>query len=244
MTPLEWGPAGSRGTYAILTAVINAAEDARQKLMAMAARRLDAAPSDLSTSDGIVRSLSNPDHAISWQDLLGLGTIMGHGRFDADYTLSNCMMSFVEVAVDTRTGQVELKRVVNATDAGKIIDPQGLTGQLNGCLGTAGIDSALFEETILDRHSGHIVNANMIDYKWRTSAQLPVIDNVIMETPIDSHRFQAVGIGEIATSPGPSAILMATANAIGHWLHEYPVTPERILAALGKVPNNKKRGAA
>jgi xanthine dehydrogenase molybdenum-binding subunit len=145
--------------------------------------------------------------------------------------------------VDIRTGKVDLRRVLNATDAGKIIDPQGLTGQLNGCLGTAGIDSALFEETIVDRNTGHIVNANMIDYKWRTSAELPPIDNVIQETPIDSHRFHAVGIGEIATSPGPSAILMATANAIGHWLYEYPVTPERILSVLGKIPS-KKRGAA
>jgi xanthine dehydrogenase molybdenum-binding subunit len=145
--------------------------------------------------------------------------------------------------VDTRTGKVELLRVVNATDAGKIIDPPGLEGQLNGCLGTAGIDSALFEETIIDRHTGHILNTNLVDYKWRTSAELPPIDNVVLETPIDTHRFHAVGVGEIATSPGPSAVLMATANAIGRWLHEYPVTPERVLKALGKIPPAKK-GAA
>jgi xanthine dehydrogenase molybdenum-binding subunit len=114
------------------------------------------------------------------------------------------MMTFVEVEVDTESGQVSLVRVVNATDAGQIIDPQGLEGQLNGCLGSAGIDSALFEETILDRRTGHILNANMIDYKWRTFSDLPAIENVVLETPFQSHRFGAVGVGEVATSPGPS----------------------------------------
>jgi xanthine dehydrogenase molybdenum-binding subunit len=152
------------------------------------------------------------------------------------------MMSFVEVQVDTETGRVDLLRVVNATDAGKIIDPHGLEGQLNGCLGSAGIDTAIFEETIIDPATGCMLNANMIDYKWRTSAELPVIENVVLETPIDTHRFHAVGVGEISTSPGPSAVLMAVSNAIGKWLHEYPATPERILKALGKSIDKKEGG--
>jgi CO/xanthine dehydrogenase Mo-binding subunit len=137
---------------------------------------------------------------------------------------------------------VDLVRIVNASDAGKIIDPQGLEGQLNGCLGAAGIDTAIFEETILDRTSGHILNANMIDYKWRTFAELPPIDNVILETPFDSHRFHAVGIGEIATSPGPSAVLMAVSNALGVWMHEYPMTPDKVLKALGKTGSLQQGG--
>jgi CO/xanthine dehydrogenase Mo-binding subunit len=114
------------------------------------------------------------------------------------------------------------------------MDPQSLENQLNGCLGTAGIDSAIFEETILDRRTGHIVNANMIDYKWRTFSELPVIENVIFETPFPSHRFHAVGVGEIVTSPGPSAVLMAVSNALGKWLYQYPMTPDRILKALSE----------
>jgi len=43
----------------------------------------------------------------------------------------------------------------------------------------------------------------------------------------------------VATSPGPSAILMAVSNAIGLWLHEYPVTPEKVLKALGKTGSNR-----
>lgn len=236
VTPVEWGPAGSRGTYAILGAVILAAEDAKKRLFELAAPMLGAdSLDDLDTADGIIWRKSDPQKRVDWKAVLNFRTVMGHGRFDPDYSLSNCMMSFVELQVDTETGKVDLLRVVNATDVGKVIDPQGLEGQLNGCLGSAGIDSAIFEETIIDPTTGCILNANLIDYKWRTSAELPVIENVVMETPMDSHRFHAVGVGEISTSPGPSAVLMAASNAIGQWLREYPVTPERVLKALGKI---------
>jgi xanthine dehydrogenase molybdenum-binding subunit len=244
INPYEFGPAGSRGTYAIGSAVIAAAEDARQKLLELAAPLLDADAGDLETVDGMIFSRRRPQKKIPWRVMSVDRTITGFGRFEPDYTLTNCMMSFVEVEVDTETGNVNLIRVVNTTDAGRIIDPPGLENQMNGCLGSGGIDSALFEETILDRSTGHILNANMIDYKWRTFSELPPIDNVILETPFPSHRFHAVGVGEVATSPGPSAVLMAASNALGTWLQEYPVTPERVLKALGKVKPRSLKGSA
>ncbi len=236
VNPYEFGPAGSRGTYTIACAAIRAVEDAQKRLFELAAPVLKADPSDLETIDGMIFSKKDPDKKIPWIAAMGADrTITGYGRFEPDYTLTNCMMSFVEVEVDTETGKVDLVRIVNASDAGKIIDPQGLEGQLNGSLGSAGVDTAIFEETVLDHSTGRILNANMIDYKWRTFSELPVIDNVILETPFESHRFHAVGIGEIATSPGPSAVLMAVSNAIGTWIHEYPITPDKVLKALGKT---------
>ena len=235
LTPFEFGPVGSRGTYAIGSAVINAAEDARRKLFELVAPKLGVASQDLDTADGVVFVKSQPERNLKWRAMGFDRTITGHGRFEPDFTLCNCMMSFVEVEVDTETGKVTLLRVVLATDVGQIIDPQGLEGQLNGCIGSAGIDSAIFEETILNPSSGHILNANLIDYKWRTFAELPEIEHVVLESPIPTHRFHGVGVGEIATSPGPSAVLMAVSNAVGCWLHEYPVTPNRVLKALGKI---------
>jgi CO/xanthine dehydrogenase Mo-binding subunit len=234
VTPFEFGPVGSRGTYAIGSAVINAAEDAKKKLLEMAAPRLGADPKDLDTVNGVVFIKGDPDKGIKWRMMGNDRTIIGYGRFDADFTMCNCLMSFVEVEVDIETGQVSLVRVVNATDIGRIIDPVGLQNQLNGCWGAAGIDSAIFEETIIDRRTGHILNANLIDYKWRTFAELPEATHAIMETPFPSHRFHAVGIAEITTAPGPSAALMATSNAIGTWMHAYPATPDRVLKAISK----------
>jgi len=242
VTPFEFGPVGSRGTYAIASAVINAAEDAKRKLFEFLAPKLGVDPQDLETADGVVFPKDHPEKSLKWRALGMDRTILGYGRFEPDFTLCNCMMSFVEVEVDTETGKVTLLRVVLATDVGQIIDPRGLEGQLNGCIGSAGIDSAIFEETILNPPSGHILNANLIDYKWRTFAELPAIEHVVFETPIPTHRFHAVGVGEIATSPGPSAVLMAVSNAVGTWLHEYPVTPQRVLKALGKIGKAESRG--
>jgi CO/xanthine dehydrogenase Mo-binding subunit len=235
VTPFEFGPVGSRGTYAIASAVINAAEDARRQLLEMAAPKLGADPKDLDTSDGVIFVKGRRDKGIKWRVMGNDRTILGYGRFEPDFTMCNIMLTFVEVEVDIETGKVSLVRVVNATDIGQIIDPVGLNNQLNGCWGSAGIDSAVFEETILDRRTGHIVNANLIDYKWRTFAELPPVDNAVLETPFPSHRFHAIGVAEITTSSGPSATLMAASNAIGTWLHQYPVTPDRVLKALKGV---------
>jgi CO/xanthine dehydrogenase Mo-binding subunit len=241
VNPYEFGPAGARGTYAIGSAVIRAAEDAKEKLFKLMAPMLQTTPENLETRDGIIFIKDNSGKKIPWRAMGIDHTITGWGRFEPDYSLTNCMMTFIEVEVDTETGKVALSHVVNATDVGQIIDPPGLEGQLNGCLGSGGVDSALFEETVLDRSSGHILNANLIDYKWRTFPELPPIDNVALETPFPSHRFHAIGVGEVATSPGPSAVLMAVSNAIGIWLHEYPVTPEKVLRAL-KNKEDMERG--
>ena len=244
INPFEYGPFGSRGTYAIGSAAIAAAEDAKRQLFELVAPRLNAKAEELETVDGVIFVKGEPERSVKWGAIGYDRTITGYGRFDPDFTLANCMTTFVEVEVDTETGKVDLLRVVNSTDVGQIIDPPGLEGQLNGCLGSSGIDSALFEETVLDHRTGHILNANMIDYKWRTFAELPVIDNVVLETPVDSHRFKAIGVGEVATSPGPMAILMAVSNALGVWLHEYPVTPEKVLQALNRVKAAERPGGA
>lgn len=234
VTPFEFGPVGSRGTYAISSAVINAAEDAKRQLLELAAPKLGADPKDLDTADGIIFVKGNPEKGIKWRAMGNDRTVLGYGRFEPDFTMCNCIMSFVEVEVDIETGKVSLLRAVNTTDVGQIINPDGLAAQLNACWGSAGIDSAIFEESILDRRTGHIVNANLIDYKWRTFAELPVAEYVALETPFPSHRFHAVGVGEIANAPGTTAVLMAVSNAIGTWLYQYPATPDRVLKALGK----------
>jgi len=235
VNPFEFGLMGSRGTYAVGSAVIAAAEDARKKLLQTAAPVFKAAPEHLDTEGGVVYQIGRPEKRIPWHRITGLTrTITGEGRFDPDYSLCNFLMTFVEVEVDTETGAAELVHVVNATDCGRIISPMTLEGQLHGALGAAGLDTALFEETILDEKTGRMLNGNMVDYKWRTFSDLPEFANVILETPAPSHRFGAVGVGEIATSPGPSAVLMAVYNAIGTRIMDYPLTSDKILKALGR----------
>jgi xanthine dehydrogenase molybdenum-binding subunit len=241
INPFDFGLVGSRGTYAVGSAVIAAAEDARRKLFELATPLLDTSPQELETRDGKVFVKGKPDSAIPWNRITGImQTCTGFGRFEPDYSVPNFLVLFVEVEVDIETGQVALVHVVAATDVGQIIDPLSLEGQIYGSFGSAGTDTALFEESILDSNHGHMLNINMIDYKWRTFLDLPRFQNVILETPIPSHRFKAIGVGEIATSPGPGAVLMAASNAVGQRLCEYPLTPERILKALGRLEGSDK----
>ena len=236
INPFEFGLVGSRGTYTVGSAVIKAAEDARRILLELAAPVLDVEPDALDTEDGWIFVVGEPGRRIPWRKATGIvRTCIGHGRFEEDFTLSNFLITFVEVEVDTATGQVRLMNVVNSTDCGQIISPAVLEGQLHGALGSAGLDTAIFEGTILDIDTGRMLNSNLIDYKWRTFDDLPPFTNVILETPMPSHRFHAVGVGEIATSPGPSAVLMAVYNAIGRRIMDYPFTPDKVLNALGKI---------
>jgi CO/xanthine dehydrogenase Mo-binding subunit len=237
--PYEIGPFGSRGTYAIGSAIIAAAEEAKKKLFERCAPMLKANPEDLETEDGWVYRREKPEVRIPWRAGMGVDrTLLGYGRFEPDFTVPNFMMLLVEVEVDVETGKVELVDVVSATDVGQIIDPLNLKNQLHGSLGSAGVDSALFEESILDKKSGRLLNINLVDYKWRTFLELPAFRTVTLETPFPTHRFKAIGVGEITTAPGPPAILMAISNAIGRRVYEYPMTPEKILRVLGKT----KRG--
>ena len=211
-------------------------EDARRKVLEMAAHTFEATPGQLDTEDGMVYAIGRPEKRIPWRRITGITrTLMGEGRFDPDYSLCNFLMTFVEVEVDTETGRVDLINVVNATDCGRIISPMALEGQLHGALGSAGLDTAIFEETILDEKTGRMLNGNMVDYKWRTFVDMPDFTNVILETPISSHRFGAVGVGEIATSPGPSAVLMAVYTAIGIRIMDYPLTSDKIITAMGMI---------
>lgn len=233
VNPYEFGPVGSRGTYAIGSAVIRAAEDARQKLLKQSAGLFDVPPEELETEDGMVFIKGNKQKKVAWKAGLGFErTLLGYGRFEPDFSIPNFLMLFVEVEVDTETGKIEVLRVVTTTNVGQVIDPQSLKNQMHGALGSAGLDSALFEESVLDKKSGRILNPNMVDYKWRTFMELPAFDTVIQETPMESHQFKAIGVGEIVTSPGPPAVLMAVSNAIGKSLNTYPLTPDVVINAL------------
>lgn len=241
VNPYEFGPVGNRGTYAIGSAVVRAAEEARQKLLEQSTGLFDAPLEELDTADGKIFVKGMPEQQLPWKAGIGFErTVLGYGRFEPDFSIPNFLMLFVEVEVDIATGQTEVLRVVTATDVGQVIDPQSLKNQMHGALGSAGLDTALFEETVLDKKSGRILNPNMVDYKWRTFMELPTFETVILETPMDTHQFKAIGVGEIVTSPAPAAVLMAVSNAVGKSFNQYPITPDLIIKACRNAREIKR----
>jgi CO/xanthine dehydrogenase Mo-binding subunit len=238
-TPYDAGLIGSRGTITIGTAVIRAAKDARRKLLEMASEKMKIPAEALDTENFMVFIRDKPEVRIPWIGITGTPemTITGEGVYTQDFSKPNFAMYFAEVMVNLETGEAKLVRALEGTDVGQIIDKTSVKMQAEGSFGAAGADTALFEEIIIDKNNGHILNGNMIDYKWRTFNEFPPFDAVVLESGFDSESFNAVGFGEISGSPAPPAILMAISNAIGKEVTHYPATADVVLRALGKMKN-------
>jgi xanthine dehydrogenase YagR molybdenum-binding subunit len=163
---------------------------------------------------------------------LGVTPITIHGRWEPGLSSDHaCGVQFAEVAVDTETGQVTVKKIVAVHDCGLIIDRLTLEGQINGGV-IMGMGYALYEERVMDDLSGVMLNPNFETYKLPGIADVPEIEVVLINMP----ERGVIGIGEPATVPTAGAIANAVANAIGVRVGSLPITPAKILAALGKVP--------
>jgi CO/xanthine dehydrogenase Mo-binding subunit len=142
----------------------------------------------------------------------------------------------VEVEVDTETGEVKILRMVAAHDVGKVLNPQALKGQMYGAL-AQGIGYALYEE--VRSQEGRIMNPNFRDYKIPTIHEMDFpIHLEFIETDDGFGPFGAKGVGEPGLVPTAPAIANAIYNAVGIRIHDLPLTPEKILAAL-KNSNSK-----
>jgi xanthine dehydrogenase YagR molybdenum-binding subunit len=163
---------------------------------------------------------------------LGVTPLVVHGQWQQGLSSSPAYgVQFAEVAVDTETGLVTVKKVVAVHDCGLIIDKLTTESQINGGV-IMGMGYALYEERVMDALSGVVLNPNFETYKLAGIADVPEIKIVLINMP----ERGVIGIGEPATVPTAAAIGNAVANAIGARVGSLPITPAKILAALGKVP--------
>jgi xanthine dehydrogenase YagR molybdenum-binding subunit len=142
-------------------------------------------------------------------------------------------VQFAEVVVDTETGVIKVERVVAIHDCGRPLNPLALESQINGGI-LQGISYALYEDRVLDRQTGRMVNANLEQYKIVGSRETPKIESVIIEEYLGRSSTDAGGIGEPSTIPTAAAVANAVYNATGVRMRELPMTPSRVLAALGR----------
>jgi xanthine dehydrogenase YagR molybdenum-binding subunit len=150
-------------------------------------------------------------------------------------------VQFAEVSVDTETGIIHVERVVAVHDCGRPMNPLALESQINGGI-LQGLSYALYENRILDRNTGLMVNPNLEQYKIAGSRETPQIEVVLIEEYMGRNSTDAGGIGEPATIPTSAAIANAVYNAIGVRIRELPMTPARVLAALGAASGKGARG--
>ena len=163
---------------------------------------------------------------------LGVNPLVVHGKWQEGLSASRaCGVQFAEVEVDTETGMVTVKKILGVHDCGLIVNQLTLESQINGGI-IMGMGYALYEERVMDDLSGVVLNPNFETYKLPGIADVPEIEIVLVNMP----ERGVIGIGEPATVPTAGAIANAVANAIGVRVSSLPITPAKILAALGKVP--------
>jgi xanthine dehydrogenase YagR molybdenum-binding subunit len=145
-------------------------------------------------------------------------------------------VQFAEVEVDTDTGFTKVKKITCIQDCGLVVSKLTCESQANGGI-IMGIGYALYEERVMDQLSGVVLNPNFETYKLTALGDIPEIDLVLLDMP----ERGVIGIGEPVTIPTAAAIANAVANALGVRVPSLPITPPKVLAALGKV---KTGGAA
>ncbi len=163
---------------------------------------------------------------------LGVSPLVVHGNWIEGLSTKPAYgVQFAEVDVDTDTGLVTVKKIVAIHDCGLIVNQITTESQINGGI-IMGMGYALFEERVMDDLSGVVLNPNFETYKLATMGDIPEIEVTLLNMP----ERGVIGIGEPATVPTAAAIGNAVANAIGVRVYSLPITPAKVLAALGKVP--------
>ena len=142
--------------------------------------------------------------------------------------------SFAEVEVDTATGRTQVIKLIIVNDCGTVMYASGAEAQQIGGQVMA-VGEALTEEIIYDPIHGVPLNFNFIDYKIPTILDMPEIEPVLLEVWRGAGEYGACGIGEGTLTNTPRAIANAVYNAIGVRVDEIPITPEKVLHALGRI---------
>ena len=139
---------------------------------------------------------------------------------------------FVEVEVDTETGEVRVPLYVVAVDCGTAINPKLAEGQAEGAV-LNGISHALYEKYISDKE-GRILNPSFGHYKIPSTLDTPEIKTILVPSYEPSGPYGAKSIGEVCINGPLPAISNAIYNAVGVRLYESPFTPDKIQALKGK----------
>ena len=239
-TPYGWGTFASRSLVIAGGAAKLAAGMLRSKIAAIAADQLEAAPEDIVISGGVAR-VSGTDSGVDVARLARLAYHSSHrlesgmtpgltavATYDPTGTFSNaCHVALVEV--DPETGGVQVERFVVVEDAGVLVNPMIVDGQLHGGV-TQGIAGALYEEILYDGE-GNMLTASLLDYLPPTLAEVPEIEIHHLVTVSDASLTGAKGLGEGGTIGAPAAIINAISDALrplGVEVNETPATPSRI----------------
>jgi 4-hydroxybenzoyl-CoA reductase alpha subunit len=252
LTPVDLGSYSSRVTLMTGNAAIQAAERAKEMLVATASKKLEIPPEGVGFDGGRVFDVANPEKGMSFAEAVvlaesrfgTLGTVGSYspppsaGRYRGAGVGPSPAYSYsaaiVEVEVDLETGILTIPKIWIAHDVGKCINPALVMGQVEGSV-YMGLGEAVMEEmayrTDANRNVVHKF-PSMLEYKSPTTKEMPEVFTYLVEDPDVNGPFGAKEVGQGPLLPIPPAVANAVYDAVGVRIDEVPVTPEKVLRAL------------
>ncbi len=234
--PFGTASGGSVVTFSFGNAVKRAAEDARNRVLEQAAEHLEAAVEDLELANGKITVKGNPEASVTIAQIGQMalrskgGPIVGRGSFASEPSATTIAAQIVKVKVDPQTGHVTMQELYNSLDVGKAINPMACEGQMEGGV-VQGFAWGLMEQ-MRYAPDGRNLNPGLLDYRIPTALDFPDIETVLVERATKNGPFGVKGIGEPPIAPGVACLVSAVADATGLWIHEVPLTPERVRGAI------------
>ena len=252
LTPYNGPVASSRTTYHMGNAILTAGAEIREEVLGLAGDTLRRrVQKTLELRDGVIYDLDGVMQ-ITLKDLLakysGEGySITAGSRFSSQGSpllkadpgeewMSSIFWMLctqaAEIEVDIETGVIRVVKIAAAADVGKAINPMTVEQQIEGGA-VMGASNAILES--FSYRDGRIENGSLADYKVATIQDLPEIVPIIVESVHDEAPFGAKGVGEPAAAATPPAIANALYDAIGVRIRDLPLTPEKVLEAMGEL---------
>ena len=228
--PYSSGSGGSRVMHTAGRAVVNAAIELRGKLVEAASPLLDAPEDQVSMQNGRLVAAGRSVTIAEVVARTGGESLTGEAILTSEMPeLTSFCAQIAEVHVDPETGEITVNRFITAHDIGAILNPLNHQGQVEGGM-IQGLGYALMEE--LELEDGHISTLSFGDYKIPTSADVPVLETVLIEGDAGPAPYESKGIGESSNIPVAGAIANAVFDAVGVRITDLPVTADKVLAGL------------
>jgi CO/xanthine dehydrogenase Mo-binding subunit len=236
--------AGSSTVPSMGPAVRAAAADVARQVLELAAQRFDVEQRVLRLQGGRIVSADGGSWPIEEiTGLLGEGQILGQGSRGPNPTGMRVLtfgVQVAEVAVDVETGEVRVERVAAIHDIGRVINPLGVSSQIEGGIVQA-IGHTLSEDRLLDPLTGDVLTQTLDAYRVPTIADVPEIVSELVDAP-DEHltNLGSKGVGEPPIIPTAAAIANAIRDATGADVRSLPITREELLRALREAQERRR----
>jgi carbon-monoxide dehydrogenase large subunit len=250
VAPLGLGGFASRQTVTAGSSVKIAADAVAAKARKLASHMLEAAEEDLEIADGEVRVVGAPQLAVKLGDLARVlkgapgypfpkdiePGLESSATFRIDQLAYSNACHAAEVEVDIETGAVRILRYIAMQDAGRLINPMIVEGQVHGGI-AHGIGNAIFEWMGYDE-AGQPITTTFADYLLPTAADVPHLETLYKASPSPHNPLGVKGVGEVGVIPAPAAIISAIEDALSPFnvrIAQMPITPAKLADLIARA---------